>query len=101
MMSGTSSTPAHERGQEDSAGELPARRRFRLREYTLRLDRRPGAVAFTFEMHCASCYAAGPVSTDPEGGRTWALGHLKANPAHVDFREHVTRSYRAQAGAWQ
>ena len=99
MMGATSSTPAHERAKEGSA-DGPPRRTFRFREYTLGPDRRPDAEAVTFEMHCASCYVTGPVSTDAENGTIWALEHLKKNPSHLDYREHVTRSYRAEPGAW-
>jgi hypothetical protein len=28
------------------------------------------------------------------------LIHLKANPAHLDYQEYITRPYRAEAGAW-
>jgi hypothetical protein len=91
--------PASQQAETTVNGERP-RGVFRLREYTLGPDRRPDAMPVMFEMHCASCYAVGPVSTDGEDGTAWAVAHLKANPGHLDYREHVTRSYRAVAGAW-
>lgn len=90
MMGGTSPRPAPQH----------PRRTFRFREHTLGPDRRPEAAPVTYEMHCASCYAAGPVSTNAEDGTTWAVEHMKKNTEHLDYREHVTRSYRAEAGAW-
>jgi len=99
-MGATSSTPADERAQEGSTERSP-RCTFRFREYALGPDKRPEAQPVTFEMYCASCYVTGPVSTDAEDGSIWALEHLKKNPSHLDYREHVTRSYRAEPGAWQ
>ena len=99
-MDTTSSTPTPQWEQESSEGRLP-RRTFRFRKHTLGPDRRPEAEPVTYEMHCTSCYAIGPVSTDGEDGTAWALRHLKEFPSHLNYREHITRSYRAEAGAWQ
>jgi hypothetical protein len=92
---------ARARAQMAENGERPASGVFRLREQTLGPDRRPDAAPVTYEMHCASCYAAGPVSADGEDGTAWAMALLKAHPDHLDYREHITRSYRAVAGAWR
>lgn len=99
-MGAISNTPAHERAQEASEKQ-PSRRVFRFREYTLGPDLRPDAQPVTYEMYCASCYVTGPISTDAEDGTIWALAHLKKNPSHLNYQEHVTRSYRAKAGAWR
>lgn len=76
---------------------------YRFREHTLGPDRRPEAEPHTFTMRCADCGATGPTVTDGEDGdgTSWAAAHLKANPDHLNYREHITRPYRAEAGAWQ
>lgn len=96
----TSSTSVSEHAREDSE-ERPGRGVFRFREYTLTPDRRRDAEPVMYQMRCASCDASGPDSADATDGTMWALQHLKRNPTHLDFREHVTRSYRAKAGAWR
>ena len=96
-MGGT--MPAQGRAQGESEVR-PARHTYRFRGHTIAPDRRPEALPITFQMHCASCYAVGPVSTDGEDGTKWAVEHLRTNAGHLDYREHITRSYRAEAGAW-
>jgi hypothetical protein len=73
---------------------------YRFREHVLGPDRRPEADPITFTMQCATCDSAGPASPRGEDATAWAVAHLKANPAHVHYRGHITRPYRAEAGAW-
>lgn len=73
---------------------------YRFREHVLGPDRRPEAAPITFTMQRATCDGSGPAATDGEDGTAWAVAHLKANPGHVDYREHISRPYRAEPGAW-
>lgn len=73
----------------------------RYREHTLRPDRHADAEPFTFTMQCAACEETGPTSTDAEDGTAWAAQHLKAKPQHLVYREHITRPYRFESGAWK
>lgn len=74
---------------------------YRFREYTIRPDLRPEAEPITSAMQCTTCNERGPKSEAFEDGTVWAAQHLKANPDHLEYREHITRSYRFEAGAWQ
>ena len=73
---------------------------YRFREYNLGPDRRPEAEAHTFTMQCTVCDENGPTSENGEDGTAWAAQHLKANPGHRTYREHITRPYVAQPGPW-
>ena len=74
---------------------------FRFRDYTIRPDFRPDAEPITSAMQCAKCDESGPQTEESEDGTAWAARHLKANPEHLDYREHVIRPYRFEAGEWQ
>jgi hypothetical protein len=82
-------------------GAVIRRATYRFREYTIRSDKRPAAPPITFEMKCATCNASSPATEKPEGGTQWAAEHFKANPDHVEYREHITRPYRFEPGEWQ
>ena len=92
--------PAGRRAPAAENGEGPARGVFRFREHTLRPDRRPEAVPVTFTMYCGMCGAMGPTAEAGGNGTAWAVEHLKDNPAHLDYRELITRPYRFEPGAW-
>jgi hypothetical protein len=98
-MMGGPTMPAAPRAWTDS-GERLARGVYRFREHILGPDRRPEAEPVTFTMRCATCDASGPASVSGEDGTAWAVTHLKAQPDHVDYREHIVRPYRAEPGAW-
>jgi hypothetical protein len=74
---------------------------YRFRDYTIAPDQRPEAEPWTYTPQCTACDATGPTFTDPAQVTVWAAAHLKANGTHLTYREHVTRPYRAEAGAWQ
>lgn len=74
---------------------------YRFREFTIRPDLRPEAEPITSTMQCTTCHETGPRSETFEEGTSWAAHHLKANPDHLEYREHITRPYRFEAGAWQ
>ncbi|MDT3396379.1 hypothetical protein RKE29_06950 [Streptomyces sp. B1866] len=74
---------------------------YRFREFTIGPDQRPDAEPVRFAMECAACGSTGPRSEDADAGTAWAVAHLRANPEHLAYREHVTRPYRFEAGAWQ
>jgi hypothetical protein len=78
----------------------PARGTFRFREHTLRPDLGSDAEPVTFTMWCATCDAHGPDATDGDVGTAWAAKHLRANPAHAAYWEHIVRPYRFEPGAW-
>ncbi|WP_431042512.1 hypothetical protein ACQUSR_11700 [Streptomyces sp. P1-3] len=80
--------------------DRPTRGRFRFREHVIGPDRRPEAEPHTYRMQCATCEESGPITGDCEDGTEWAVRHLKANPHHLAYREHITRPYRAEPGAW-
>ena len=79
----------------------PTRGRYRFRAYTIRPDQRPEAEPITATMECLRCGIVGPTSQDFADGTAWATHHLKANPGHVAYREHLTRPYRFEPGAWE
>ncbi len=96
----SNSVPARQQVQPKENGERPARGTFRLQKHILGPDRRPEAVPVTYTMSCGACGAMGPTAECGEDGMTWAVVHLKHNPAHLDYQEHITRPYRAEPGAW-
>jgi len=70
---------------------------YRFREHTLRPNtaERP-----LFAMQCKSCGQSSDGSEKAEEGTEWAADHLKATPGHLDYSEHITRSYRFEPGEW-
>ncbi|WP_405804835.1 hypothetical protein [Streptomyces sp. NBC_01187] len=98
MMSATPTTPDPS-AQRSSDARL-ARGTYRFRKYLIGPDQRPDADPVAFTMRCAACGVGGPTSEGSEDGTAWAVRHLKANPDHVDYREIITRPYRAEPGAW-
>lgn len=65
------------------------------REHHVEQNREPGAEPITHCMECADCEQASPTAQDADGPLDWVFGHLKSNPTHLNFREHLTRPYRA------
>ncbi|WP_326596742.1 DUF7848 domain-containing protein [Streptomyces sp. NBC_01803] len=74
---------------------------YRFREYTIGPDTGADAEAVTHTMQCRVCEETGPTATDAGDGTAWAARHVKGNPGHLAYREHVTRPYRFTAGEWQ
>lgn len=70
---------------------------YRFREYRISPDLRPEADPITSAMECKTCNESGPAGE----GTTWSATHLKAHPDHLEYREHITRPYWAEPGAWQ
>jgi hypothetical protein len=103
VVSHPTTPPTQENGHHEphENSERPARGRYRFREHTIRPDLRPEAEPITSRIECATCGAAGPTSEDWENGTAWAAQHLKANPGHLGYREHITRPYWFEPGAWQ
>jgi hypothetical protein len=79
----------------------PRRATYRFRDYTIGADESPDAEPIVFHMECVNCGQSGPSSDTADNSTDWAAGHLKANPAHLFYREHITRPYRADPGAWR
>jgi hypothetical protein len=75
-----------------------SRATYRFREYTLQPDE---AGPIMFEMQCTACKESGPTAEQCEAGTAWAAQHVKANPDHLDYREHITRPYRFEPGEWR
>ncbi|WP_019546977.1 hypothetical protein [Streptomyces sulphureus] len=75
-------------------------RTYRLREYTVTRDQEPDAEPHAYAMQCAVCFETGPPDADPDTAHGWVPAHLRAHPAHLTYREHVTRPYRAIPGRW-
>jgi hypothetical protein len=74
---------------------------YRFRDHTIRPDTTADAEPITFTMQCAACGTIGPTHEDADQGADWAIRHLKANPEHLAYREHITRPYRTESGAWR
>ncbi|UED86324.1 hypothetical protein [Streptomyces profundus] len=77
------------------------RRSYRFREYILKPDQAADAEPTRFVMQCVACEFFGPKGEDAEDGTEWATEHLKQRPDHLVYREHITRTYRFEAGEWQ
>ncbi|MFJ6748260.1 hypothetical protein ACIQNI_08725 [Streptomyces sp. NPDC091266] len=73
---------------------------YRFREHRITPNCEPDAEPWTFALACAGCGESSPAGEEVDASQTWAAAHLKANPGHVDYREHVIRPYRAVPGAW-
>lgn len=73
----------------------------RFREYKFGPDLQPAAEPITTAMQCKACGLTGGTAEEPADGSAWAVGHLKANLDHLEYREHIRRPYRFEAGAWQ
>jgi hypothetical protein len=52
-------------------------------------------------MKCKTCGETSEKAEEFEDGMAWAVQHLKANPGHLEYREHITRPYRFEPGEWQ
>ncbi|WKX68878.1 hypothetical protein [Streptomyces sp. XD-27] len=76
------------------------RKTYRFREYVITPDTRPEAEPHTYAMTCTACHTVGPRSEDMDEAHAWAARHLKANPEHLTYREHITRPYLAKPGKW-
>ncbi|WP_372458270.1 DUF7848 domain-containing protein [Streptomyces niphimycinicus] len=63
-------------------------------------DIEPDAEPITFAMQCAVCEQTGGRTEEQAGARSWATGHLKANPEHFTYRELITRPCRFEPGEW-
>ncbi|NSC23084.1 hypothetical protein FM076_18745 [Streptomyces albus subsp. chlorinus] len=74
---------------------------YRFREHAIRPDLRPEAEPILSAMQCKSCGDTSEKTEEFEDGTAWAAKHLKANPDHAEYREHITRPYWAEPGAWQ
>lgn len=77
-----------------------SRMAYRFREHRIEPNCESNAEPWTFAMQCAKCGESSPAGDKVDESQQWAVAHLKANPDHVDYREHVTRPYRAVPGAW-
>ncbi|WP_255952219.1 DUF7848 domain-containing protein [Streptomyces odontomachi] len=100
-MSGNSASASQQVAARTTAsGEGRARGVFRSQEHAVGPDYRPEAFLVTYTMYCGTCGAMGPTVEDGEDGMAWAVEHFKDNPTHLDYRELITRPYRAVPGAW-
>ncbi|WP_431042849.1 hypothetical protein ACQUSR_13725 [Streptomyces sp. P1-3] len=73
---------------------------YRFREYAITPDTEPDAEPHTYAVTCVVCEEIGHRSEDVDVAHEWVVRHLRANPEHLTYREHVTRPYRAVPGAW-
>jgi hypothetical protein len=78
-----------------------SRATYRFREHTFVPDESPDAEPITYVMQCLACGRFGPRSEYTDDGTAWVVQHLKDNAGHLAYREHITRPYRFEAGAWQ
>ncbi|SFD26145.1 hypothetical protein [Streptomyces aidingensis] len=85
---------------KDTTAVRPARGTYRFRNYTIRPDERTEAEPIVSGMECKSCGERGQDGDGIGHATEWAVEHLKANPTHLEYREHITRSYHFEAGAW-
>ncbi|MGW0709989.1 DUF7848 domain-containing protein [Streptomyces sp. NPDC002643] len=70
---------------------------YRFREHTLKPDATEPTL---FALRCKGCGESSDGSEKAEEGSAWAEEHLKANPGHLAYQEHITRSYRFEPGKW-
>lgn len=73
---------------------------YRFRAHTLTPDRTPEADPVLYAVECKECGDTSDRTENPEDGTEWAADHLKANPGHLTYREHITRAYRFEPGEW-
>lgn len=71
---------------------------YRFRDDKITPDRRPEAEPVTSAMRCKTCGGTSEKAEEFADGTAWAVKHLKANPDHLEYREHITRPYRFEAG---
>ncbi|WP_019549040.1 hypothetical protein [Streptomyces sulphureus] len=76
------------------------KRRYRFREYTVTPDTALEAEPHVYAMQCGVCSESGPTSTDAEKAHGWVAAHLRSQPGHLTYSEHITRPYRAIPGGW-
>lgn len=69
------------------------------RELHVAPNREPDAEAITHCMECADCEEASFTAKDADGPLNWVFNHLKSHPTHLNYREHLTRPYRAEPRA--
>ncbi|MFJ5678599.1 hypothetical protein [Streptomyces sp. NPDC093097] len=74
---------------------------YRFREFRIMPNSRPEAEPWTFAMECTECGKSSDQQTGHAPSLGWVTEHLKTNPDHLDYRERITRPYRAVPGAWQ
>lgn len=72
----------------------------RFREFTIHPDVEPDAEPWSYAMQCAVCDESSPAGEDVIDTQQWAAEHLKDNPEHYTYREHVSRPYRFEPGQW-
>jgi hypothetical protein len=70
---------------------------YRFRNHKLKPDRLDPAL---FAVECKNCGQSSEGSEDAAEGTQWAADHLKANPGHLTYREHITRAYRFEPAEW-
>ncbi|MET9295307.1 hypothetical protein [Streptomyces sp. NPDC003077] len=78
-----------------------ARVKYRFRDHTLRPDETENADPVLCTMECKGCGETSEGAEYSEDGTQWAAVHLKAHPGHLTYREHITRPYRFEPGAWR
>lgn len=72
---------------------------YRFREYTIRPC--PDIEPITSAMECRTCGQISERAEELTDGTEWAAAHLKANPGHLDYREHIMRPYRFEPREWR
>lgn len=73
---------------------------YRFRNYRIEPDHSDDAEPIVYFVQCAACEATGPLEDGSDDATIWIVAHLKAEPAHVRYREVITRPYRAVALEW-
>lgn len=74
---------------------------YRFRDFRIGPDHEQDAEPWTFAMQCVDCHSSSVAGEQVEDAQDWAKRHLRANPEHRKYREHVTRPYRAEPGMWR
>ncbi|MEV6393670.1 hypothetical protein AB0M39_02630 [Streptomyces sp. NPDC051907] len=68
----------------------------KLADWTLSVDRTPGASAPIFELECTRCHEGSGASDDKGAPEEWALRHTGRHPDHRGYRSVTTAFFRVQ-----
>lgn len=66
----------------------------KLADWTLGVDRTPGASGPVFEIQCTTCHEAPEPTADPATQEFWALSHTGSHPEHRSYRSVTTAFFR-------
>ncbi|MBO0917730.1 DUF7848 domain-containing protein [Streptomyces laculatispora] len=66
----------------------------RMADWTIKVDRTPGASGPVYEVECTTCLEASDADERPRPPEDWALRHTGHNPGHRGYRAIITSFLR-------